>query len=63
MTKHRKGSIIGLIGLLIILVAAGFIFFSMISDQIFFKKVNEVEKVQHVNVTLDKAAADRKSVV
>ena len=57
MTKHRKGSIIGLIGLLIILVAAGFIFFSMISDQIFFKKVNEVEKVQHVNVTLDKAAA------
>ena len=29
----------------------------MISDQIFFKKVNEVEKVQHVNVTLDKAAA------
>ena len=47
MTKHRKGSIIGLIGLLIILVAAGFIFFSMISDQIFFKKVNEVELLQN----------------
>ena len=29
----------------------------MISDQIYFQKVNEVEKVQHVNVTLDKAAA------
>ena len=38
MTKHKKGSIISLVGLLIVLVAAGFIFFTMISDQIFFKK-------------------------
>ena len=44
MTKHKKGSIISLVGLLIVLVAAGFIFFTMISDQIFFKKVNEEEK-------------------
>ena len=28
----------------------------MISDQIFFKKVNEEEKVEHLNVTLNKAA-------
>ena len=56
MTKHKKGSIISLVGLLIVLVAAGFIFFTMISDQIFFKKVNEEEKVEHLNVTLNKAA-------
>ena len=43
-------------GLLIVLVAAGFIFFTMISDQIFFKKVNEEEKVENLNVTLNKAA-------
>ena len=36
--EAQKGSIISLVGLLIVLVAAGFIFFTMISDQIFFKK-------------------------
>ena len=56
MTKHKKGSIIGLVGLLIVLVVAGFVFFSMISDQIFFKNVDEEESVEHLNVTLDKAA-------
>ncbi|MGV3096397.1 N-acetylglucosaminidase, partial [Staphylococcus borealis] len=56
MTKHKKGSIISLVGLLIVLVAAGFIFFNMISDQIFFKHVNEEERVEHLDVTLNKAA-------
>ena len=46
-------------GLLIVLVAAGFIFFTMISDQIFFKKVNEEEKVEHLNVTLNKAPINK----
>ncbi|CAL28281.1 N-acetylglucosaminidase [Staphylococcus carnosus] len=56
MTKHKKGSIISIIGLLVILAAAGWIFFSMISDQILFKHVKKVETVEHLNVTLDKAA-------
>ncbi len=44
MTKHKKGSILAIIGLLIVFVVTGFIFFSMISDQIFFKHVKPVEK-------------------
>ena len=31
----------------------------MISDQIFFKKVNEEEKVEHLNVTLNKAPINK----
>ena len=46
MTKHKKGSILAIIGLLIVFVT-GFIFFSMISDQIFFKHVKPVEKVEN----------------
>ena len=45
MIKHKKGSIISIIGLLIVFVVAAFIFFSMISDQIFFKHVKSQEKV------------------
>src|SRR5699024_7355424 len=56
MTKHKKGSILSVIGLLIVLVVAAVIVFSMISDQIFFKEVNQQEKVEQLNITLDKAA-------
>ena len=40
MTKHKKGSILSIIGLLVILGVAAIIVFSMISDQIFFKEVD-----------------------
>src|SRR5699024_8447991 len=50
------GSILSVIGLLIVLVVAAVIVFSMISDQIFFKEVNQQEKVEQLNITLDKAA-------
>lgn len=56
MTKHKKGSILAIIGLLIVFVVTGFIFFSMISDQIFFKHVKPVEKVEKLDKTLDKAS-------
>ncbi|HLR19922.1 MAG TPA: N-acetylglucosaminidase [Staphylococcus sp.] len=56
MTKHKKGSILSIIGLLIVLGVAAVVVFSMISDQIFFKEVNEQEKVDNLKVTLDKAA-------
>ena len=56
MIKHKKGSIISIIGLLIVFVVAAFIFFSMISDQIFFKHVKSQEKVVKLDKTLDKAA-------
>ena len=56
MAKHKRGSIIGLFGLLILLVIVGIIFFSMISDQILFKEVKQVEKVENLDVTLDKAS-------
>ena len=56
MTKHKKGSILSIIGLLVVLVIAVVVVFSMISDQIFFKKVNQQEKVEQLNITLDKAS-------
>lgn len=56
MTKHKKGSILSIIGLLVILGVAAIIVFSMISDQIFFKEVDEQEKVDNLKVTLDKAS-------
>ena len=56
MTKHKKGSILSIIGLLIILGVVVVVVFSMISDQIFFKDVNEQEKVENLKVTLDKAS-------
>ena len=37
MTKHKKGSILSIIGLLVVLVIAVVVVFSMISDQIFLK--------------------------
>ncbi|MBU7218779.1 N-acetylglucosaminidase [Staphylococcus gallinarum] len=56
MTKHKKGSLLSIIGLLIVLGVAAVIVFSMISDQIFFKSVNKQESVENLKVTLDKAA-------
>ena len=56
MRKHKNGSIIAVIASFIIFVIAGFFFFSMIKDQIFFKHVNQVEQVEKLDVTLDKAA-------
>lgn len=56
MTKHKKGSILSIIGLLVILGVAAIIVFSMISDQIFFKEVDEQKKVDNLKVTLDKAS-------
>lgn len=56
MTKHKKGSILSIIGLLIVLGVAAVVVFSMISDQIFFKEVDEQEKVENLKVTLDKAS-------
>ncbi|RIO87236.1 autolysin, partial [Staphylococcus gallinarum] len=41
MTKHKKGSLLSIIGLLVVLGVAAVIVFSMISDQIFFKSVNK----------------------
>ena len=45
-----------IIGLLIVFVVAAVIFFSMISDQIFFKHVKSEKKVIKIDKTLDKAA-------
>ncbi|MFQ3725912.1 N-acetylglucosaminidase [Staphylococcus equorum] len=56
MTKRKKGSILSIIGLLIVLGVAAVVVFSMISDQIFFKEVDEQEKVENLKVTLDKAS-------
>ncbi|MCD8840288.1 N-acetylglucosaminidase [Staphylococcus arlettae] len=56
MTKHSKGSILSIIGLLVILAVVVSIVFSMISDQIFFKDVKEVEKVENLKVSLEKAS-------
>ncbi|PHK50862.1 N-acetylglucosaminidase [Staphylococcus edaphicus] len=56
MTKHKKGSILSIISLLIILGVAAIVVFSMISDQIFFKEVDEQEKVENLKVSLDKAS-------
>ncbi|WP_210144209.1 N-acetylglucosaminidase [Staphylococcus sp. GDY8P94P] len=56
MTKHKKGSILSIIGLLVVLVIAVIVVFSMISDQIFFKKVNQQEKVEQLNISLNKAS-------
>ncbi|KRG10474.1 N-acetylglucosaminidase [Staphylococcus sp. NAM3COL9] len=56
MTKHKKGSILSIIVLLIVLGVAVVVVFSMISDQIFFKEVDEQEKVENLKVTLDKAS-------
>ncbi|PTI85539.1 autolysin [Staphylococcus warneri] len=56
MTKHKKGSIVAILGLLIIFVIGAIIFFSMVSDQIFFKDVKEEQKIEKLDVTLDKAA-------
>ncbi|MFF5514075.1 N-acetylglucosaminidase [Staphylococcus capitis] len=56
MIKHKKGSILAIIGLLIVFVVAAVIFFSMISDQIFFKHVKSEKKVIKIDKSLDKAA-------
>ncbi|XVL27850.1 N-acetylglucosaminidase [Staphylococcus equorum] len=56
MTKRKKYSILSIIGLLIVLGVAAVVVFSMISDQIFFKEVDEQEKVENLKVTLDKAS-------
>ncbi|MCG7338391.1 N-acetylglucosaminidase [Staphylococcus sp. ACRSN] len=56
MTKHKKGSLLSIVGLLIVLGVAAVIVFSMISDQIFFKSVNKQESVENLKVTLDKAS-------
>lgn len=56
MRKHKQGSLISVIVLLIVAAIAGFLFFSMIKDQIFFKSVKQVERVEKLNVTLDQAA-------
>lgn len=56
MIKHKKGSILAIIGLLIVFVVAAVIFFSMISDQIFFKHVKSEKKVIKIDKTIDKAA-------
>ncbi|RIP34016.1 autolysin [Staphylococcus gallinarum] len=56
MTKHKKGSLLSIVGLLVVLGVAAVIVFSMISDQIFFKSVNKQESVENLKVTLDKAA-------
>ena len=63
MTKHKKGSILAIIGLLIVFVVTGFIFFSMISDQIFFKHVKPVEKVEKLDKTLDKASKSKYTII
>ena len=42
--------------MLIVFVVAAVIFFSMISDQIFFKHVKSEKKVIKIDKTLDKAA-------
>ena len=55
MIKHKKGSILAILGLLIVFVVAAVIFFSMISDQIFFKHVKSEKKVIKIDKTLDKA--------
>src|SRR5699024_9541682 len=54
--KHSKGSILSIISLLVILAVVVSIVFSMISDQIFFKDVKEVEKVENLKVSLEKAS-------
>ncbi|MDT3960003.1 N-acetylglucosaminidase [Staphylococcus kloosii] len=56
MKKHRKGALLSIIGLLIILGIVACIGFSMISDQIFFKEVKQQEKVEDLKVTLEKAS-------
>lgn len=56
MAKHKKGSLLSIVGLLVVLGVAAVIVFSMISDQIFFKSVNKQESVENLKVTLDKAA-------
>ncbi len=40
MNKHKKGSIFGIIGLVVIFAVVSFLFFSMISDQIFSNMLN-----------------------
>ena len=46
MNKHKKGSIFGIIGLVVIFAVVSFLFFSMISDQIFFKHVKSDIKIE-----------------
>jgi len=54
MIKHKKGSILAILGLLIVFVVAAVIFFSMISDQIFFKHVKSEKKVIKIDKTAKK---------
>ena len=49
--------------MLIVFVVTGFIFFSMISDQIFFKHVKPVEKVEKLDKTLDKASKSKYTII
>ncbi|QLK86306.1 N-acetylglucosaminidase [Staphylococcus sp. 17KM0847] len=56
MKQHNKSSMIAIVGLFILTVCAGVIFFNMIKDQIFFESVNQVESVEKLDVTLNAAA-------
>ncbi|ELV2639252.1 N-acetylglucosaminidase [Staphylococcus pseudintermedius] len=56
MRKHKKGSILAVLASLMIAAAAGFFFFKMIEDQIFFKSVDQVERVEKLDVTLKQAS-------
>lgn len=55
MRKHKKGSILAVLASLMIAAAAGFLF-KMIEDQIFFKSVDQVERVEKLDVTLKQAS-------
>ena len=56
MIKHKKGSIFSIIGLLIILGVFVAIGFSLIKDQVIFKHEKQVEHIEKVDNTLDKAS-------
>ncbi|MCU5746838.1 N-acetylglucosaminidase [Staphylococcus sp. SQ8-PEA] len=56
MIKHKKGSIFSIIGLVVILGIFLAIGFSLISDQVIFKHEKQVEKVEKLDNTLDKAS-------
>lgn len=56
MTKRKKGTVLSIIGLFIVLIVVAGIAFSMLSDQIFFKEVNKEERVDHLDVSLEKAS-------
>ena len=59
MIKHKKGSIFSIIGLLIILGVFVAIGFSLIKDQVIFKHEKQVEHIEKVDNTLDKASKSK----